>query len=93
LDFINENPTIFHAVDYFCKKLEKEGFLSLSERDIWNQKLKPGGRYYVKRNDSSLVAFSIPADYKPGNGVGAPRHSITFTHPLNAISRLHPSQL
>jgi len=70
LDFINDNPTIFHAVDYFSKRLERNGFVKLSERDNWSFKLKTGGKYYTTRNGSSLVAFSIPSGYKPGNGVG-----------------------
>jgi hypothetical protein len=69
LDFINENPTIFHAVEYFCSRLESEGFTRLSEKDIWFN-LDIGGKYFVTRNDSSLVAFSIPMEYELGNGVG-----------------------
>lgn len=42
------------------------GFERLSERAAWS--LKPGGRYYFTRNASTLVAFAVGADYKPGNG-------------------------
>lgn len=70
LDFINENPTVFHAVGYFSKRLEKEGFEKLSERDRWEGKVKKGGKYYLTRNGSSLVAFTIPESYEVGNGVG-----------------------
>jgi aminopeptidase I len=31
--------------------------------------LEPGGKYYVSRNGSSIIAFSIGEAYKPGNGV------------------------
>ncbi|KIJ50929.1 hypothetical protein M422DRAFT_244882 [Sphaerobolus stellatus SS14] len=64
LDFINENPTIFHSVDYFSKEMEKEGFIKLSEREGWYHQLKHGGKYYVTQNGSSLTAFSIPENYK-----------------------------
>lgn len=70
LKFINENPTTFHATDYFSKKLEGAGFLRLSERETWVNKLKPRGKYYVTRNGSNLVAFTIPTFYKPGHGIG-----------------------
>lgn len=70
LDFINQNPTVFHAVDYFCKRLQAEGFTALKEGKTWYCKLKPGGKYYVTRNGSSLVAFSIPTNYTPGEGFG-----------------------
>jgi aspartyl aminopeptidase len=41
----------------------------LSEKQDWVN-FKAGGKYYVTRNGSSLVAFSIPEKYRPGNGVG-----------------------
>lgn len=68
-EFLTENPTVFHAVDYFATKLTKAGFEKLSERDLWNDKLKAGGKYFVERNGSSLVAFSVGKAYKSGNGV------------------------
>jgi aminopeptidase I len=68
LDFINNNPTVFHTVDFFSKRLESEGFVKLSERDAWD--VEKGGKYYVTRNGSALVAFAIPEEYEPGNGVG-----------------------
>ncbi|KAF8536681.1 peptidase M18 aminopeptidase I [Trichophaea hybrida] len=88
LDFINGNPTIFHAVDYFGKRLEGNGFVKLSERDNWSYKLKTGGKYYTTRNGSSLVAFSIPSDYKPGNGCAMTAgHIDALTAKLKPISK------
>lgn len=66
LKFMTENPTVFHAVDFFSKRLDDSGFTSLSEREIW--KLEAGKSYYVKRNGSSLIAFTIGSEYKSGNG-------------------------
>jgi hypothetical protein len=68
LDFMTNNPTVFHAVDYFSKKLEAKGFTKLSERANWEGKLKKGGRYYTTRNGSSLMAFVVGEKYKAGNG-------------------------
>ncbi|KAH8805792.1 putative vacuolar aminopeptidase 1 [Xylogone sp. PMI_703] len=68
-DFLTENPSIWHAVDYFEQKLNKAGYQKLSERSTWNDKLQPGGKYYVSRNGSSLIAFSVGGGYKSGNGV------------------------
>ena len=74
LDFINENPTVFHTVAYFESKLHTEGFIRLSEREDWTSgelKLERGGRYFVNRNGSSLMAFVIGENYTPGRkGVG-----------------------
>lgn len=65
-DFMTNNPTIFHAVDTVAKDLERNGYQKVSERDSWD--LKQGGKYYVERNGSSLIAFSIGDGYEAGNG-------------------------
>lgn len=74
LDFINENPTVFHTVQYFESKLHKAGYVKLSERANWASgkvKLERGGKYFVTRNGSSLIAFVVGEKYKVGeNGVG-----------------------
>jgi aminopeptidase I len=41
--------------------------LKLSERHVWA--LEKGGKYYVERNGSSLIAFTVGSEYKSGNGV------------------------
>jgi aminopeptidase I len=69
ISFISENPTVYHAVSYFAKQLESEGFTKLSERELWTDKLSKGGKYYFDRNGSGLMAFTIGGNYKPGNGV------------------------
>ncbi|KAK3308775.1 peptidase M18 [Chaetomium strumarium] len=69
LDFMTENPTVFHAVDYFKEKLLKAGYKELSSRDSWAGKLEPGGKYFTTRNGSSIIAFAVGKAYKPGNGV------------------------
>lgn len=58
LDFIDNSPTPFHAVENAGKLLENKGFTRLSESEKWN--LIPGNSYYVTRNLSSIIAFKIP---------------------------------
>ena len=58
MDFIRQSPTAFHAVANLREMLEGQGFGPLNECVPW--KLVPGGRYYVTRNQSSLIAFRIP---------------------------------
>ncbi|KAJ4377299.1 vacuolar aminopeptidase 1 [Neocucurbitaria cava] len=65
-DFMTGNPTVFHAVDTVAKDLEKDGYKKLSERNSWD--LKAGGKYYVIRNGTSLIAFAIGSGYSVGNG-------------------------
>ena len=58
LSFIEKSPTAFHAVKEIADKLTKEGFVRLEECDEWN--LISGGKYFVTRNQSSIIAFCIP---------------------------------
>lgn len=58
LEFIRKSPTAFHAVDTMKKTLAGNGFQELSEKELWS--LTPGGNYMVTRNNSALIAFSIP---------------------------------
>lgn len=87
LKFMTENPTVFHAVDAFTKKLEKHGYEYLSERKLWD--IKPGGKYYTKRNDSSFIAFAVGKNYRPGNGFGiVAGHVDAITTKLKPISKV-----
>ncbi len=70
--FIDESPTSFHAVANLEKLLDARGFLKLSERERW--KLDLGEKYYVNRNGSSLIAFTIPKE-KPSGFHMAAAHS------------------
>ena len=54
LEFLDASPTPFHAVRRMADTLEANGFKELSETDTWA--LTPG-RYYVTRNQSSIIAF------------------------------------
>ncbi len=56
-DFIQASPTPFHAAASLAARLQAAGYRQLDERDEWS--LEPGGRYYVLRNQSSLIAFSL----------------------------------
>lgn len=53
--FLAASPTPFHAVDTMASRLLQVGFQRLEEADDWQ--LTPGGRYFVTRNESSIIAF------------------------------------
>ena len=63
LEFIEESPTCFQAVASLKKLLKKEGFSELKETEDWKS-LEKGGKYYVVRNSSSIIAFHIPTQEK-----------------------------
>ena len=58
LDFIWDSPSAFHVIENIRKELLKRGFFELKEKDAW--KLSEGQNYFVVRNDSSVIAFSLP---------------------------------
>jgi len=60
LNFLRRSPTPFHAVDNMITQLRQHGFVALAEHERWQ--LRAGGRYYVTRNDSSLIAFVLGND-------------------------------
>ncbi|KAG4304515.1 hypothetical protein PORY_002225 [Pneumocystis oryctolagi] len=69
IDFLNNSPTPFHVVKTVCKYLSFAGFIELKETECWSECIKPGNKYYVTRNTSSIIAFSIGEDWKPGNPI------------------------
>jgi len=58
LEFLNQSPTAWHAVDQAIQKLLKAGFSELKEEESWQ--IAPGNKYFVVRNGSSLCAFIVP---------------------------------
>ena len=56
LGFLDASPTPFHATLNMSKMFENAGFKKLIESDKWE--LKKGEKYYVTRNDSSIIAFT-----------------------------------
>lgn len=58
--FIQNSPTPFHAVEQMAEILKREGFLPLAESERWE--IHRGGRYYVTRNHSSILAFEVGND-------------------------------
>lgn len=58
LTFIKNSPTAFHAAEEMKKHFLNAGFQELKEEEFW--KLKKGGNYFVTRNHSAFIGFSIP---------------------------------
>ena len=56
IDFLNASHSVYHAVENVIHELD--GYECLREGENWN--LKPGGKYYVTRGRSSVIAFRVP---------------------------------
>ncbi len=57
LNFIDASPSPWHAVATSVQALQNKGFVELLESEAWS--LQARGRYYVVRDDSSIIAFSL----------------------------------
>ncbi len=55
--FLNTSYTAFHSAANLRTIYEESGFVRLTLGEQWN--LKRGGKYYVTRNDSSVIAFKV----------------------------------
>ncbi|MBS5937807.1 M18 family aminopeptidase [Clostridium sp.] len=60
IDFLYTSPTAYHSVKTVKERLDSNGFSEVKESDKWN--LQKDGKYYVIKNDSALIAFTV------GNG-------------------------
>ncbi|MCJ1478474.1 hypothetical protein MMC13_007154 [Lambiella insularis] len=69
LSFVNASPTPFHCVDSAKDRLVAAGFTEIKERQDWASICKPGGKYWLTRNGSTILAFAIGMKWKPGNPI------------------------
>lgn len=58
IKFINDSTDAYHTVYTITQKLKSQGFIELCECEKWD--IKSGGKYYVVRNQSSIIAFKMP---------------------------------
>ena len=58
--FIKKSPTAFHAIDNIKKTLLENGFEELLEGQVWQ--IETGKRYFVSRNNSSIIALNLGTD-------------------------------
>lgn len=57
IDFIDNSPSQFHATDEVKRTLNNNEFKELKLSDKWN--LEKGGKYYVIKNGSAIIAFIV----------------------------------
>ena len=58
LRFIDASPTAWHACANLVSRLYEAGYRELRETEGWE--LRPGGKYFIRRNGSSMIAFRVP---------------------------------
>ena len=57
LQYIQKSPDCFHTVENLRQRLMGEGYTQLTAGE-WS--LTPGGKYFITKNGSSLLAFRVP---------------------------------
>ncbi|PYH90876.1 peptidase M18, aminopeptidase I [Aspergillus ellipticus CBS 707.79] len=85
LSFVNASPTPFHAVQSAKDLLAKAGFQEIKEKDSWASTCRPGGKYYLTRNQSTLIAFAVGKKWQPGNPI-----SMVGAHTDSPVLRVKP---
>ena len=56
--FLDASHSVYHAAAYLANALEDAGYCRLSEAEEW--KILPGGKYYLVRGGTAVMAFRIP---------------------------------
>ena len=86
-DFIQQSPSCFHVIENVKKQLTEQGFEELCENKNWQ--IKEGGKYFVTRNLSSVIAFKVPTkNFKSFHIVASHSDSPTFKikdHPEQVV--------
>ncbi len=64
MDFLNASPSVYHAVEQLRTSMESAGYTRLDEGKPWT--LEVGGKYYLTRGGSAIIAFRIPCAHPQG---------------------------
>jgi len=87
LGFLDASPTPFHVTQNMSMMFENAGFSRLNEVEKWE--LEAGKKYFVTRNDSSIIAFTYPKKEKNYVMVGAHTDSPNLKLKPNPVIKEH----
>ena len=62
--YLNQAHSVYHAIDGLVSHLNADGYERLDEHQTW--KLEKGGKYYLTRGGTSVLAFRIPENAPTG---------------------------
>ena len=62
--FLDASHSMYHAQNYLVQTLKAQGYTRLMESEAWN--LVPGGKYYISRGGTAVVAFRVPMETPKG---------------------------
>lgn len=84
IDFIHASPSPFHVAAGVREQLLEQGFVPLTSDERWE--LTEGGKYFVVRNDSAIVAFAMGDGDLAENGF-----RLIASHTDSPSLRINPS--
>ena len=87
LGFLDASVTPFHATRNMAAMFTNAGFELLDEKESWE--LEAGKKYFVTRNDSSIIAFTYPKNAKNYIMVGAHTDSPNLKLKPNPVIKDH----
>ena len=64
LAFLDASPSVYHATENIVNELKNAGYTRLCEAEKWE--IVPGGKYYLVRGGSAVLAFRVPAGTPAG---------------------------
>lgn len=82
LGFLDASPTPFHATENMAGMFLNAGFIKLDELSKWT--LEKNNRYYLTRNDSSIIAFTY---------TGAKNYLLVGAHTDSPNLKLKPNPI
>ena len=68
-EFLDAAHSPYHVAAQLCDMLERDGYARLQEQESWD--LVPGGKYFLCRGGSSVIAFRIPEGESAGFMISA----------------------
>ncbi|CAM3396796.1 M18 family aminopeptidase [Pseudostreptobacillus hongkongensis] len=66
IEFIDESPSAYHVINNSVDLLLENKFEELNINEKWE--LKEGGKYFVKKSDSTILSFTIGKKLDLSNG-------------------------
>ena len=63
-DFLDSSVSAYHAADNLTRLLHEDGYTRLYEHEPWS--LEKGGKYYLTRGGTTVLAFRIPEGVPQG---------------------------
>ena len=84
IEFIDESPSTYHVVKNCSDILDENGFERIIPREKWE--IKKGGKYFLKKSSSTIIAFTVGEDFDVKNGF-----KIFGAHTDSPCFRIKPS--